>query len=171
MKRYAVAFVGVLIVTAATLYFSGVFNGESEKRLRLGQSVGVGAFGFALEYVRCHQPISAIPAKQRRQFPLEKLRGEVCFGAVRLTGPLFHIPPLIIGNLYVGKFVYPSLTNVTDVAHGTEQGGYGNVLVDMVFAIPAENVPTEVKVGALNQISGRKLFSVRYQLPLTDATP
>ena len=166
MKRYVLATLGILVTAIAVLYLAGVFNSENERRLRLGQVVYTGAFGFTLEDVKCHQPISAIPAAQRQQYPLERLRGELCFGAVRLTGPLMHVPPLIIGNLYVGEFTYPSLTNVTDARHGTESDGQANVIVNMVFEIPSENVPTEVKVGALNQFNGRRLFSVRYKLPL-----
>jgi hypothetical protein len=166
MKRYVLAVMGTLAAIVAAVYFTGVFSGESERRMQLGQAVYTEAFGFALEYVKCHEPINAIPEKQRRQYPFQKLHGEVCFGAVRLTGPLMHIPPLIVGTLYVGKFIYPSLTNVTDVAHGTESQGQASVIINMVFAIPSENVPTEVKMGALNQSNGQRLFSVRYKLPL-----
>jgi hypothetical protein len=171
MRRILTALGFFIVIFAAAFYFSGAFKGASEKYLQLRQTVYAGAFGFALEYVRCHESISAIPAEQRRGYPLEKLHGEICFGAVRLTGPLRQIPPLIIGNLYVGKFVFPSLTNVPDKKDATESEGYANVIINMVFAIPDENVPTEVKMGVLNQLNGRRLFSVRYTLPLTDTEP
>jgi hypothetical protein len=87
--------------------------------------------------------------------------------AVLLVGPNLHIPPLLVGALYVEKFIYRSITNVVNVREGEEGPVDDRVILNMVFTIPSRTVPTELQIEGIDQERGRgPLFKAFYRLPV-----
>jgi hypothetical protein len=161
--------ISVAVIAVGALYAAGViFQAHEVKTLNLGQAVSTGAFSFTPLRVECGKPLTAIPAHERHEYDINKLPGEICFVPVRLIGPKLHIPPLILGTLYVGNFVYPSVTNAVKISEGIEGPVDDNAIVKMVFAIPKFNVPTRLKLEAIDQVKAEPpLFFVYYRLPPT----